>query len=50
MTQISDKLFGDGFLIINNCIDTKVTNNIVKKINVLFLNYTDRLKLKRKIN
>ena len=50
MTQISDKLFKDGFLIINNCIDTKVTNNIVKKINVLLLNYIDRLKLKRKKN
>jgi len=50
MTQISDKLFKDGFLIINNCIDTKVINNIVKKVNVSLVNYIDHLKLKRKKN
>ena len=48
MTQISDKLFKDGFLIINNCIDTKVINNIVKKVNVSLVNYIDHLKLKKK--
>ena len=50
MTQICDKLFKDGFLIINNCIDTKVINNIAKKVNESFLNYIDHLKLKRKKN
>ena len=48
MTQISDKLFKNGFLIINNCIDAKVINNIVKKVNEVTFKLYRSFKIKEK--
>ena len=50
MIRSSDNLYKNGFLILNNCIDQKIINNIAKKINETLLKEIIRLKLKKKKN
>ena len=48
MIRPSENLYKNGFLILNNCIDQKIINNIIKKINETLIKEITHFKLKKK--